>query len=151
MLGSPQRTSKRKVEDSNGEGNLVQSVSRDGPANVEWLKRRRSDEKGKQVVQDDEEEEEEEVEEQVNKEKAEVAAKNREDEVEEEEAEDEETEEVEEKEQEVEVVTPPRTEGERRYWLFKSEPALFSIDQLARKPNKTDHWDGGKLIRFLII
>lgn len=28
------------------------------------------------------------------------------------------------------------------FWLFKSEPETFSIDALARKPNKTEHWDG---------
>ena len=28
------------------------------------------------------------------------------------------------------------------YWLFKSEPGEFSIDDLARSPNKTAHWDG---------
>lgn len=29
-----------------------------------------------------------------------------------------------------------------RYWLFKSEPDAFSIDDLKSKPNKTEHWDG---------
>ncbi len=28
------------------------------------------------------------------------------------------------------------------YWLMKSEPDAFSIDDLAAQPNKTDHWDG---------
>ena len=28
------------------------------------------------------------------------------------------------------------------YWLFKSEPNEFSIDDLANAKNKTDHWDG---------
>ena len=28
------------------------------------------------------------------------------------------------------------------YWLFKSEPNEFSIDDLANQKNKTDHWDG---------
>lgn len=28
------------------------------------------------------------------------------------------------------------------YWLFKSEPETFSIDDLAQKPRKTEHWDG---------
>jgi predicted RNA-binding protein with PUA-like domain len=28
------------------------------------------------------------------------------------------------------------------YWLFKSEPETFNIDDLAKKPNKTEHWDG---------
>ncbi len=29
-----------------------------------------------------------------------------------------------------------------RYWLFKSEPKVFSIDDLARRPHKTAPWDG---------
>lgn len=29
-----------------------------------------------------------------------------------------------------------------KYWLFKSEPSTFSIDDLNNKPNKTEHWDG---------
>lgn len=29
-----------------------------------------------------------------------------------------------------------------RYWLFKSEPTTFSIDDLAKKPKQTEHWDG---------
>lgn len=28
------------------------------------------------------------------------------------------------------------------YWLMKSEPEVFSIDDLARRPNQTEHWDG---------
>lgn len=28
------------------------------------------------------------------------------------------------------------------YWLFKSEPDAFSIDDLFAMPNATDHWDG---------
>ena len=28
------------------------------------------------------------------------------------------------------------------YWLFKSEPASFSIDDLAARPGQTEHWDG---------
>lgn len=28
------------------------------------------------------------------------------------------------------------------YWLFKSEPSAFSIDDLARAPRKTSCWDG---------
>ena len=28
------------------------------------------------------------------------------------------------------------------YWLFKSEPDAFSIDDLFSMPNSTDHWDG---------
>ncbi len=29
-----------------------------------------------------------------------------------------------------------------KYWLFKSEPDTFSIDDLARMPRRTTHWDG---------
>ena len=28
------------------------------------------------------------------------------------------------------------------YWLFKSEPDAFGIDDLAAMPGKRDHWDG---------
>ncbi len=28
------------------------------------------------------------------------------------------------------------------YWLMKSEPATFSVDDLAAKPNQTYHWEG---------
>ena len=28
------------------------------------------------------------------------------------------------------------------YWLFKSEPDTFGIDDLAAQPSRTDHWDG---------
>lgn len=28
------------------------------------------------------------------------------------------------------------------YWLMKSEPDAFSIDDLRAMPNKTEHWDG---------
>jgi predicted RNA-binding protein with PUA-like domain len=30
----------------------------------------------------------------------------------------------------------------RRYWLVKSEPQAFSIDDLARAPRQTTSWDG---------
>lgn len=30
----------------------------------------------------------------------------------------------------------------RRYWLMKSEPTVFSIDDLRRSPNQTSCWDG---------
>jgi predicted RNA-binding protein with PUA-like domain len=30
----------------------------------------------------------------------------------------------------------------RQYWLFKSEPEAYSIDDLAREPTKTTFWDG---------
>ena len=29
-----------------------------------------------------------------------------------------------------------------RYWLLKSEPSTFSIDDLAQSRNQTTHWDG---------
>lgn len=29
-----------------------------------------------------------------------------------------------------------------RYWLFKSEPTTFSIDDLKQRPKQTEHWDG---------
>lgn len=29
-----------------------------------------------------------------------------------------------------------------QYWLIKSEPETCSIDDLARAPKKTEHWDG---------
>jgi predicted RNA-binding protein with PUA-like domain len=28
------------------------------------------------------------------------------------------------------------------YWLMKSEPDVFGIDDLAKMPNQTEHWDG---------
>ena len=36
----------------------------------------------------------------------------------------------------------PRAPGERRYWLVKSEPEVFSFDDLLRIHNKTTHWNG---------
>jgi predicted RNA-binding protein with PUA-like domain len=30
----------------------------------------------------------------------------------------------------------------KRYWLFKSEPETFSIDDLRQSPSKTASWDG---------
>lgn len=29
-----------------------------------------------------------------------------------------------------------------RYWLMKSEPETFGIDDLIRRPRQTEHWDG---------
>lgn len=29
-----------------------------------------------------------------------------------------------------------------QYWLFKTEPDAFSIDDLFNRPNQTEHWDG---------
>ena len=28
------------------------------------------------------------------------------------------------------------------YWLMKSEPDTFSLDDLRSRPNRTEHWDG---------
>ena len=36
----------------------------------------------------------------------------------------------------------PRAPGERRYWLMKSEPEVFSFDDLLAAPDRTTHWDG---------
>jgi predicted RNA-binding protein with PUA-like domain len=40
------------------------------------------------------------------------------------------------------AVFAPRSPGERRYWLVKSEPDVFSFDDLLRKHNKTTEWNG---------
>jgi len=32
--------------------------------------------------------------------------------------------------------------GQRKYWLFKSEAASYSIDDLAKDKNQTTYWDG---------
>ena len=40
------------------------------------------------------------------------------------------------------AVFAPRKPGEKRYWLVKSEPDVFSFDDLLRKQNKTTQWDG---------
>ncbi len=29
-----------------------------------------------------------------------------------------------------------------QYWLFKTEPDAFSVDDLANMPDQTEHWDG---------
>ena len=36
----------------------------------------------------------------------------------------------------------PRAAGERRYWLVKSEPDVFSWDDLMAAPKRTTHWNG---------
>jgi predicted RNA-binding protein with PUA-like domain len=36
----------------------------------------------------------------------------------------------------------PRSPGERRYWLVKSELGVFSWDDLWQSPRRTTHWDG---------
>ena len=32
--------------------------------------------------------------------------------------------------------------GACRYWLFKTEPSCFSYDDLERRPDQTEQWDG---------
>jgi predicted RNA-binding protein with PUA-like domain len=39
-------------------------------------------------------------------------------------------------------VFSPRSAGEIRYWLVKSEPDTFSFDDLQKAPRKTTPWDG---------
>lgn len=29
-----------------------------------------------------------------------------------------------------------------KYWLFKTEPSVYGIEDLKSKPDQTDHWDG---------
>lgn len=36
----------------------------------------------------------------------------------------------------------PRKRGEKRYWLVKSEPEVFSFDDLMARPRRTTQWDG---------
>lgn len=36
----------------------------------------------------------------------------------------------------------PRTNGEKRFWLVKSEPETFAWSDLVRAPSQTTHWDG---------
>ena len=40
------------------------------------------------------------------------------------------------------AVFAARKPGEKRYWLVKSEPSVFSFDDLLRIHNKTTHWNG---------
>jgi predicted RNA-binding protein with PUA-like domain len=37
---------------------------------------------------------------------------------------------------------PTKPAQTRRYWLVKSEPNVFSFDDLLARPGKTTHWDG---------
>jgi len=39
-------------------------------------------------------------------------------------------------------VFTPRKPNERRYWLVKSEPDVFSFDDLRGAPKQTTQWDG---------
>jgi predicted RNA-binding protein with PUA-like domain len=40
------------------------------------------------------------------------------------------------------AVFAPRAPGETRFWLVKSEPEVFSFDDLLRTPGQTTQWDG---------
>jgi predicted RNA-binding protein with PUA-like domain len=40
------------------------------------------------------------------------------------------------------AVFTPRSPGEKRYWLVKSEPDVFSFEDLLRIHNKTTNWNG---------
>ena len=37
---------------------------------------------------------------------------------------------------------PTTTAAAARYWLVKSEPSVFSFDDLLALPDRTTHWDG---------
>lgn len=39
-------------------------------------------------------------------------------------------------------MTIVKNKATKRYWLVKSEPHVFSIDDLACAPDQTTHWDG---------
>jgi predicted RNA-binding protein with PUA-like domain len=39
-------------------------------------------------------------------------------------------------------VFAPRESGEKRYWLVKSEPDVFSFDDLLKAPKRTTSWNG---------
>lgn len=39
-------------------------------------------------------------------------------------------------------MSPPTAPSRTRYWLFKSEPSAFSIEDLALAPHQTAVWDG---------
>ena len=40
------------------------------------------------------------------------------------------------------AVFTPRKPNEKRYWLVKSEPDVFSFDDLRKAPKQTTMWDG---------
>jgi predicted RNA-binding protein with PUA-like domain len=42
----------------------------------------------------------------------------------------------------VQLPRMPLTSAATRYWLVKSEPSVFSFDDLLAMPNRTTHWDG---------
>ena len=46
--------------------------------------------------------------------------------------------------QRLSILSKPASPDSRtvKYWLLKSEPDVYGIDDLARQRKKTDHWDG---------
>jgi predicted RNA-binding protein with PUA-like domain len=40
------------------------------------------------------------------------------------------------------IVSRPPKERQMNYWLMKSEPSVFSIDDLKTMPDQKEHWDG---------
>lgn len=40
------------------------------------------------------------------------------------------------------IPPPKRDPGERLFWVMKSEPSVFSIEDLRNKPGSTSQWDG---------
>lgn len=37
---------------------------------------------------------------------------------------------------------PPRKPGERRFWLAKTEPDVFSVDDFLKQPDRSTSWNG---------
>lgn len=42
----------------------------------------------------------------------------------------------------VQLLRMPTPSASARFWLVKSEPSVFSFDDLMSLPNRTTHWDG---------
>jgi predicted RNA-binding protein with PUA-like domain len=40
------------------------------------------------------------------------------------------------------IPPPKRDPGERLHWVMKSEPSVFSVEDLRNKPDSTSQWDG---------
>lgn len=40
------------------------------------------------------------------------------------------------------AVLPPRKPGEVRFWLVKTEPDVFSVDDFLKQPDRTTRWNG---------
>jgi predicted RNA-binding protein with PUA-like domain len=39
-------------------------------------------------------------------------------------------------------ITRENRESKMNYWLMKTEPEVYSIDDLMKEKNQTEHWDG---------